>query len=54
VEDPAVSYSRMANIEVVSTERFNVHADGEVVGREVSGVKLEVAPSSLNVIGPRG
>jgi len=54
VEDMAVSYSRIAGIEVESAERFNVHADGEVVGRQVLGVKLEVAAGVLNIIGPRG
>ena len=54
IDDKAVSYSRTTSIAVESMERFNVHADGEVVGREVVGVKLEVAAGSLLIVGPRG
>lgn len=53
VEDAAVSYSRTASIAVESTERFSVHADGEVIGREVQGVHIEIAAGSLLIIGPR-
>ncbi len=41
VDDKAVSYSRTTRLAVQSTERFTVHADGEVIGREVQAVKLE-------------
>ena len=53
VEDEAVSYSRTTGIAVESTERFSVHADGEVIGREVQGVNIEIAAGSLLIIGPR-
>ena len=53
VEDPGVSYSRTTSITVESAERLTVHADGEVIGRDVFGVKVEVVAGSMLIIAPR-
>ncbi len=51
VKDEHVNYYKTRELELHSSEKFNVHADGENVGREVQGVRVEVVPASLRVIG---
>jgi diacylglycerol kinase (ATP) len=53
VEDKAVKYMRTSTLVTESSDRFTVHADGEVLGRDVVGVKMEVSAGSLLMIGPR-
>jgi len=54
LEHKAVSYLRTASLQVESNDLFKVHADGEVVGRDVNGVQLGVEPGAILMIGPRG
>lgn len=51
VENPSVMYKKISRLEVRSSELFNVHADGEIVGREVHGVRVEIVPGVLRVVG---
>lgn len=48
----AVTYGRMRNLSAESQTPFSVHADGEVVGFNVNGVKIDVAPGSLRMLCP--
>jgi YegS/Rv2252/BmrU family lipid kinase len=50
VDDPQVKYSKTKKLELNSSDRFNVHADGEIVGSDVQGVRLEILPGTLKVI----
>jgi diacylglycerol kinase (ATP) len=50
VKNACVSYKKVNELEVTSSEEFNVHADGEIVGREVHGVRLEIVPGALKVV----
>ncbi|HSQ75407.1 MAG TPA: diacylglycerol kinase family protein, partial [Bacteroidota bacterium] len=52
VHDAQVNYQRTKELELSSAERFNVHADGEIVGREVHGVRLKMVASALRIVGP--
>jgi diacylglycerol kinase family enzyme len=45
-----VRYLRGRELEATSSEKFNVHADGEIVGREVHGVRVGIEPGVLRVI----
>lgn len=45
-----VRYLQGKNLEVTSLERFNVHADGEIVGREVHGVRVGIEPGVLHAV----
>jgi diacylglycerol kinase (ATP) len=49
---PAVSYARAKKIRVESPQKFYVHADGEVVGHNVSGVVMEVVPRGVDLLAP--
>ena len=51
VHDPHVAYERAAKIKLESPDTFCVHADGEVIGRGVNAVRMEVLPGALTVIG---
>jgi len=51
VQDDHVTYLRTKSLTLRSSDSFNVHADGEIVGREVNSVKVEIVPSALCVIG---
>lgn len=52
VNDAAVRYSRARSIEVESSAKFTVHADGEVVGHNVSGVRMEIVPGAVQLLVP--
>lgn len=52
VDDSQVNYQRTKELEVNSKESFNVHADGEIVGREVHGVRVKMVPGALRIVGP--
>ena len=52
VHDPQVNYQRTKELEISSGERFNVHADGEIVGREVHGVRMKMVTAALRIVGP--
>lgn len=45
-----VRYMKLKELEASASETFNVHADGEIVGRDVHGVRVVVEPHVLNVI----
>jgi YegS/Rv2252/BmrU family lipid kinase len=45
-----VTYSKFKELEASSSDAFNVHADGEIVGREVHGVRVGIEPGVLKVI----
>lgn len=45
-----VRYMQGKELEATSSQRFNVHADGEIVGREVHGVRVGIEPGVLNVV----
>ncbi len=45
-----VTMMRTKQIFVEAAEPFHVHADGEIVGRNVTGVKIEIVPTRLRVI----
>lgn len=45
-----VTYLRGKELEATSSEKFNVHADGEIVGREVHGVRVGIEAGVLKVI----
>jgi diacylglycerol kinase (ATP) len=47
-----VRYARASTICVESAETFWVHADGEVVGPGVEGVKLAVVPGAVRLLAP--
>jgi diacylglycerol kinase (ATP) len=49
IQDEQVKYLRAKKIELSSSDHFAVHADGEIVGRDVQGVKLEVLPGALQI-----
>lgn len=51
VEKSFVRYLQVKHLELSSESTFNVHADGEIVGREVHGVRMRVEPGVLRVIG---
>jgi diacylglycerol kinase (ATP) len=51
VTNTSVTYRRIKRLEVSSSQEFDVHADGEIVGREVHGVRLEIVPGVLKVVG---
>lgn len=51
VEKEFVRYLRVKHLALSSESTFNVHADGEIVGREVHGVRIRVEPGVLRVIG---
>lgn len=53
VEDKAVNYMKTNALAIESSDGFTVHADGEVLGRDVVGVQMEVSAGSLLMIGPR-
>lgn len=50
VKKSFVRYLRGKELEATSSERFNVHADGEIVGREVHGVRVGIEAGVLHVI----
>lgn len=45
-----VRYLKLKTLEARSSDTFNVHADGEIVGRDVHGVRVAVEPGVLNVV----
>jgi diacylglycerol kinase (ATP) len=45
-----VRYLRGSELNVTSSDTFNVHADGEIVGKNVNGVQVGIEPHILNVI----
>ncbi len=45
-----VRYMQCKELEAWSSERFNVHADGEIVGRKVHGVRVGIEAGVLKVI----
>jgi diacylglycerol kinase (ATP) len=51
VQDKQVKYMRAKMIELSSSDFFAVHADGEVIGRDVQAVKLEVLPGVVQIFG---
>ena len=51
VQDECVTYLRSKGLALRSSDVFNVHADGEIVGREVNSVKVGIVPSALCVVG---
>lgn len=51
IQDAQVKYLRAKTIELSSSDLFSVHADGEIVGRDVQGVRLEVLPGALQIFG---
>ena len=51
IEDEQVKYLRAKTIELSSLDHFAVHADGEIVGRHVQAVKLEVLPGAIQILG---
>lgn len=51
VHNACVRYKKVKELEVSSSEVFSVHADGEIVGRDVHGVRLEIVVGALKVIG---
>ncbi len=53
VEKPYVRYMKTRTLRLESSEGFDVHADGELIGRGVHGVKLDLVPGGIYVITPR-
>jgi diacylglycerol kinase (ATP) len=51
IQDRQVKYMRGKVIELSSSDHFAVHADGEIIGREVQAVKLEVLPEAMQIFG---
>ncbi|MER3523093.1 MAG: diacylglycerol kinase [Ignavibacteria bacterium] len=47
---PGVQFVRTASIEVSASAPFVVHADGEIVGKSTTDVKVHILPAILNVI----
>jgi YegS/Rv2252/BmrU family lipid kinase len=48
--EASVTMRRAKAIEISSSQRFYVHADGEIVGREVNEVKIRVHGKALRVV----
>ncbi len=45
-----VHFSKAENIQIFSNNNFVVHADGEIIGKKVNSVEIEIIPSNLKVI----
>ena len=45
-----VTYMRGKELDVTSSDTFNVHADGEIVGKNVNGVQVGIEANVLDVI----
>lgn len=54
LEMDAVRYLTGRKIELTADRTFPVHADGEVLGREISRVEVEVVGKGLAVVGAEG
>jgi diacylglycerol kinase (ATP) len=54
VSDTSVGYGRVSSIEITSAQRFYVHADGEVIGKGVNGVRIQIVPKALAVVAGDG
>lgn len=52
--DPDVEFVRSRKIRVDGSRPFYVHADGEIVGRNVTGVSVELATARLPVLAGDG
>lgn len=52
VRDPNVRYMKTTRLQLESESLFDVHADGEIVGRGVHGVRLSIMPSAIRVVVP--
>lgn len=48
--DPDVEFVRSRRIDVLGSTPFFVHADGEIVGRNVTGVSVELSQAQIPVI----
>jgi YegS/Rv2252/BmrU family lipid kinase len=51
IQDMQVKYYQTKKLEIISSGNFTVHADGEIIGRDVQAVKLEVLPGVLQIFG---
>jgi diacylglycerol kinase (ATP) len=49
IQDEQVKYLRAKIIELSSSDHFAVHADGEIIGRDVQAVKLEMLPGAMQI-----
>ncbi len=49
IQDEQVKYLRAKKIELSSSDHFAVHADGEIIGRNVQAVKLDILPGVLQI-----
>ncbi len=45
-----VHFSKAENIQIFSNNNFVVHADGEIIGKKVNSVEIEIISSNLKVI----
>ena len=50
VSEKEVTMDRAKIITVEAPEPFNVHADGEIIGRDVNAVRISIVEKGLNVI----